>query len=181
MKRQLNLYMKYKLFYLKHRILHVDVCVCVREREREREKEKRRVGLLSLTPYLLNPRRDTHIQNLASSSFFDRRLTRGRFSLPAGVSTLLTVDSVWPTDWLFLEWKTSSLYIFCTPTHWGTGAIHTIHLRCSLLTLRHSCIYCLRNLHKPSAESLCVTIHGFACWLSFLPVEISWTNFLLHC
>ena len=115
-----------------------------REREREREKERERerdgwgVGLLWLTPYLLNPRCDTDIKNLAS---FTEGLIQSQFLNPwvhppphpsqFDSFTLLTA-SLWLTAWV----ENLRRYIF----FWTPPTIYVIHFRCPLF-------YCLSKFN----------------------------------
>ena len=129
----------------------MDMCVCVWERERERERE--RVGLLSLTPYLLNARWDTYFQSLA---FFTGGLIQCRFSakgsppLRASAQTDVTCLFGWllslPDCWL-LESKNVCCYIIFWRSYiFPSGAILVINFRCPFLTLRHSYISWFWNL-----------------------------------
>ena len=93
------------------------------------------IGLLWLTP-----RGDTYIQSFAS---FTRDLIQSQFSTRHDLSILhdcsfrLTARAK----------KLLLLYIFWTPTHFSSDAIHVIPFRCPLFILRHRRISCSSNPH----------------------------------
>ena len=56
--------------------------------------------------------------------------------------------------------KTSTLYIFCTSTHFSSRSIHVIYFYCPLFTLRHSCnILFTKSTITNGQRSICNNVY----------------------